>query len=184
MVGGALLLALNAFAEFAPQGTASSIISDSQSQITVAFSPKQGATDAIVTFIGEAKESIQVAAYSFTSPTIAKALLDAQQRGVDVSVVLDKSNETAQYTAATFLENSRVPLRINHRYKIMHSKYMIIDGTSVETGSFNYTKSAEEGNAENVIIVRNNRDLAQAYHSNWQRLWNEGKPYASKRKTD
>jgi len=47
-------------------------------------------------------QQILVQAYSFTSAPIAKALVDAHHRGVNVLAVLDKSNETEKYSAATF----------------------------------------------------------------------------------
>ena len=145
--------------------------------IAVAFSPHQGATAAVVDFIKSAKKSIRVAAYSFTSPEIAHALMQAHEDGIDVAIVLDKSNETGKYSAATYLANSEVPLRIDHRYSIMHDKYIAVDGVSLETGSFNFTKAAENNNAENVIVIKNNPDVAQAYTANWQSLWDESAPY-------
>src|ERR1035438_10512000 len=78
-----------------------------------AFSPNGGATELVVKTIGEARQSIRVAAYSFSSKPIATALLDAHKRGVDVRVVVDKSNATARYTAATFLANEGVPVRVD-----------------------------------------------------------------------
>ena len=59
----------------------------------------------------------------------------------------------------------------------MHDKYMIVDNKNVETGSFNYTASAEHRNAENVVVIRNNKKLAKKYTENWQKLWNESEDY-------
>ncbi len=145
--------------------------------MSVAFSPQQGATASIVKLIGEAKQSIRIAAYSFTSKDIAKALIDAYNRGLDVKAVLDKSNAKAKYTAATFLANVGIPTRIDWRYAIMHNKFMVVDGVTVETGSFNYTKAAEEKNAENVIILHQYPDIAKQYLSRWQELWDESQDY-------
>jgi len=145
--------------------------------IEVAFSPDAGATALEVKAISEAKQSLRVAAYSFTSKPIAEALVAAHKRGVDVQVVLDKSNNRDKYTAATFLANMGIPTRIDSQYSIMHSKYMVIDGDTVETGSFNYTKAAERHNAENVIVIRDNPDLAKVYSQNWKRLWDESGEY-------
>ena len=55
-------------------------------------------------------------------------------------VVVDKSNETARYSAATFLANQGVPVRIDYQYAIMHDKFMVIDGETLETGSFNFNR--------------------------------------------
>ena len=148
------------------------------SDISVSFSPHRGTTEAIVELISEAKQSIDVAAYGFTSTDIARALLKAQERGVAVRLVLDKSNETARYSAATFFMNAHVPLRIDHRYAIMHNKYMIVDHQTVETGSFNFTKAAENNNAENALIIRDDPELAKTYEADWQRLRNESREFS------
>lgn len=143
--------------------------------IQTAFSPNQGGTELIVKTIGEAKESIEVAAYSFTSTSIAKALLDAHNCGVKVRVVLDKSQRTANYSSYIFLSNHNVPTRINSNYAIMHNKFMVIDGKTLQLGSFNYTKAAEEKNAENVMVIRNEIDTIKVYKQQWDKLWNESK---------
>ena len=151
-----------------------------ESNYEVAFSPRAGGTELVVRAISEAKQSIRVAAYSFTSTPIAKALVDAHKRGIDVQAVLDKSQKGERYTSATFLANMGVPVRIDSHYAIMHNKYMVIDGKDVQLGSFNYTKAAEEKNAENVLVIRGNTGLAKAYSQNWQKLWDESEPYAAK----
>jgi phosphatidylserine/phosphatidylglycerophosphate/cardiolipin synthase-like enzyme len=138
----------------------------------VAFSPDRGATALVVKTIGEAKQSIRVAAYSFTSKPIAETLLGAHKRGIDVEVVVDKSNATARYTAATFLANQGVPVRVDYRYAIMHDKFMVVDGATVEEGSFNFTAAAESRNAENVVVLRD-ANVAAKYRQEWERLWLE-----------
>jgi phosphatidylserine/phosphatidylglycerophosphate/cardiolipin synthase-like enzyme len=55
---------------------------------------------------------------------------------------------------------------------------MVIDRTTVETGSFNYTGSANKRNAENALVLRGVPDLAEAYLKEWRRLWDEGESFA------
>lgn len=138
----------------------------------ITFSPSGGATDLVVRTIESAKSSIRVAAYSFTSKPIATALLEARKRGIDVRVVVDKSNATARYTAATFLANQGVPVRVDYRYAIMHDKFIVVDGGIVETGSFNFTAAGEKSNAENVIVLHDPA-VAERYEREWDRLWAE-----------
>jgi len=148
-------------------------LADPPAPAEVAFSPFGQSLELIVKTITSARQSILVAAYSFTSKPIAIALLDAHKRGVDVRLVIDeKANR--KYTAATFLANQDVPVRTNGNYAILHNKFMVIDASTVETGSFNYTKSAAERNAENVLVLRDVPELAQQYTAEWTRLWNEG----------
>lgn len=153
-----LLIASQAFAEVALQD---------------AFSPRQGGTELVVKTITEAKKSIRVAAYSFTSAPIAEALLNAKKRGIDVKVVLDKSNSTARYSSLTFLRNQGVPVRVNYKYAIMHNKFIIVDDNTVQLGSFNYTTAAEERNAENVLVIKDSGKVAEDYVKQWQKLWDE-----------
>jgi phosphatidylserine/phosphatidylglycerophosphate/cardiolipin synthase-like enzyme len=120
----------------------------------------------VVKTIESAKNSIRVAAYSFTSKRIAIALLDAQKRGVDVRVVAERSNATARYTTATFLANQGVPVRLDYRISVMHDKFLIVDGRTLETGSFNFTGAAEARNAENVLVLHD-AALAQQFGQEW-----------------
>jgi len=54
-----------------------------------------------------------------------------------------------------------VPTYIDPVHKIAHNKVMVIDGQTVITGSFNFTKSVEEGNAENLLVINNPPELVQ-----------------------
>ena len=132
----------------------------------VFFSPHDGTTAAIIKEIASAKSEILVQAYSFTSAPIAKSLLDAHKRRIRVEAILDKSQKQDRYTAATFLSNSGIPVYIDSDHGIAHNKIMVIDREVVITGSFNFTRAAEERNAENLLIIRS-RDLAAKYIENW-----------------
>jgi phosphatidylserine/phosphatidylglycerophosphate/cardiolipin synthase-like enzyme len=142
----------------------------------VYFSPKGGCTEAIISQIDRAKTEILVQAYSFTSASIAKALVTAYKRGVKVQAVLDKSQRSEKYTSATFLTNSGIPTYIDDKHAIAHNKVMIIDRAKVITGSFNFTKAAEEKNAENLLIISSN-ELAKLYLDNWQNHRNHSETY-------
>jgi phosphatidylserine/phosphatidylglycerophosphate/cardiolipin synthase-like enzyme len=135
----------------------------------VYFSPSGGCTDAIVATIDNAKKSIRVLAYSFTSAPIAGALKSAHDRGVDVRVILDKSQRTERYSGMTFLIHAGIPTRIDVVHAIAHNKVMVIDGETVITGSFNFTKAAESKNAENLLIIQD-PGLAKLYQANWEKL--------------
>ncbi len=145
----------------------------------VYFSPNGGCTDAIVRELDKAKNTVLVQAYSFTSYRIAKALLDAHKRGVKVEVILDKSQNTHQYSSATFLYNQRISLKIDAQHGIAHNKIIIIDGKTVITGSFNFTKAAEEKNAENLLVIHDKK-LAERYTKNWQEHEKHSEVYRGK----
>ncbi len=133
---------------------------------TVCFVPGEDCEGVIVAEINQARSVILVQAYSFTSMPIAKALVSAKQRGLSVQVILDKSQRSERYSGATFLANAGIRTLIDEQPSIAHSKVIIIDGTSVITGSFNFTRSAQQYNAENLIVIRDGV-LAQHYTENW-----------------
>ena len=133
----------------------------------VYFSPSGGATDAIIEALDDARTSILVQAYSFTSERIAQALARAHARGVQVQVLLDNSQRIQKYTVVDLLNRADIPTLIDADHSIAHNKVMIIDNRIVVTGSFNFTKAAEERNAENLLVI-SDVDLADRYAQNWR----------------
>ncbi|GHD58440.1 hypothetical protein GCM10007350_08310 [Jeongeupia chitinilytica] len=119
-------------------------------------------------------------AYSFTAPDIMQALVAAQARGVDVRVVVDKKRNQgkASQSAMQYVTGHGVQLRVDDHYNIQHDKVIIVDGKTVETGSFNYAPSAETENSENVVVLRDMPDITRQYMAHWQSRWDLGVPYA------
>jgi phosphatidylserine/phosphatidylglycerophosphate/cardiolipin synthase-like enzyme len=150
-----------------PTFPADLVLKNAPAQVYV--SPNGGCTDAVVATIGHAKKSVLVLAYSFTSAPIAGALKAAHDRGLDVRVILDKSQRTERYSGMTFLIHAGIPTWIDVVHAIAHNKVMVIDGETVITGSFNFTKAAEAKNAENVLIIQD-RELAKLYQADWEKL--------------
>ncbi|WP_346659874.1 phospholipase D family protein [Pseudomonas sp. GM_Psu_2] len=131
--------------------------------------------------IGSAKHDLRMMGYSFTSPTISAALAKAARSGVDVKLVLDEhGNEgKASKNAMNYVVNAGVQLRTIDKYKIQHDKVIVVDGQTVETGSFNYTASAAKANSENVLVAWEVPDLAADYLRHWQSRWDQGTDYRS-----
>lgn len=146
-------------------------------EVEVFFSPNGGGTEAIVEELERAQKNVLVQAYSFTSARIAKALVDARKRGLDVQIIVDKSQRNERYTEADFTSHAGITTWIDAAHAIAHNKVMIIDGETVITGSFNFTKAAEEKNAENVLILRKLPALAGEYLDNWHAHQKHSEPY-------
>jgi len=148
----------------------------SANDIQVYFSPHGGCTEAVVENLIKATNSVLVQAYSFTSQPIAKALVEAHQKGVKVEVILDKSQRTERYSEADFLLNAGIPTLIDAKHAIAHNKIMVIDGQTILTGSFNFTKAAENNNAENLLVIQDPA-LANKYTVNWHVHEKHSEPY-------
>jgi phosphatidylserine/phosphatidylglycerophosphate/cardiolipin synthase-like enzyme len=108
-----------------------------------------------------------VQAYSFTSDQITQALIDVYKRGIKVEIILDKSQRTERYTKADTVAQAGIPTLIDSKHAIAHNKIMIIDGKVLITGSFNFTASAEDRNAENLLIIKDQPELVRQYEENY-----------------
>jgi len=174
-----LSIALLLIAVIAGSGQLRPAITDDNVQADVFFSPRGGCTDAVVSTISQAKSEILVQAYSFTSAPIAKALVEAHKRGVHVQIILDRSQRKEKYSSADFTAHAGIPTYIDAAHAIAHNKVMIIDKSALITGSFNFTKAAEEKNAENLLVLRS-KELARGYIENWERHKEHSERYAGK----
>lgn len=133
--------------------------------VAVGFSPSHQCTDIETHLIESAQHEVLLQAYGFSSAQIAAALDVAKARGVDVKVILDRSNEHSSHSGRLDIEQHDIPVWIDSRHPIAHNKVTIVDGGLVETGSFNYTGQGER-NGENCIVIRD-ADLARKYRENW-----------------
>lgn len=149
------------------------VLSHQVKKIEVGFSPGKSAIQLILKSIKNAKKKIDIAAYSFTSKPIAVELVNARERGVLVRILADKKSNKSKYTALNYLSNQNISVRLNNQYSIMHNKFMIIDDSTIETGSFNYTKNAAFHNAENVVVLHEIPKIAIKYIMEFNRLWKE-----------
>jgi phosphatidylserine/phosphatidylglycerophosphate/cardiolipin synthase-like enzyme len=149
--------------------------------IESAFSPDEGSEELVLKVINSSEHSIRLAAYSFTSPPIVKALLSAKMRGIDVRVVVDERGNKgkASIAALNLLVNANIPTRTISVYAIHHDKYIVSDERHVQNGSFNYSQAAAKSNSENVIVIWNNPDLAATFSKHWLSRWEQGTDFKS-----
>jgi phosphatidylserine/phosphatidylglycerophosphate/cardiolipin synthase-like enzyme len=159
----------------APSSPTPAVVS-SAPRIEVAFSPEAGSEALVVKVIASARQSLRLAAYSFTSPAVVRALLDAKKRGVDVRVLIDDrgNRSAASQSAIRLMTGASIPLRVISAYAIHHDKYIVVDGTTTETGSFNFSQAAAKANSENVIVIWNDRIVAAQYQAHWDNRWAKG----------
>ena len=138
------------------------------------FSPDDGTANQIIAALQNAQESIYFLAFSFTSDPIAEALLERATAGVEVAGVFEES----QYHANTGGEFDRLAaagldVRLDGNPNNMHHKVFIIDGKIVVTGSYNFSRSAEERNDENTLIIHN-PEIAAQYLVEFERVFQKG----------
>jgi phosphatidylserine/phosphatidylglycerophosphate/cardiolipin synthase-like enzyme len=150
--------------------------------VTVAFSPRDDVAGLIVDRIAKARESVQVQAYLFTDRRIANALLAARKRGVEVEVIGDAAqNGTGGHPHLKALDRAGARVYLNGMYAAAHDKVVILDGRSdgaaVITGSYNFTRSAQAKNAENVVVISGNRAVTDRFVDNFALQRSHSRPW-------
>ncbi len=135
------------------------------------FSPDDGVAAHIVALIDEAQENVVFAAFSFTSDAIAEAMIAQAGRGVTVAGVFEeeqyRSNRGGEFDR---LRGAGLDVRLDGNVYNMHHKFIVIDGQVVITGSYNFSRSAEERNDENVLAIYDPA-IASQYLAEFERLF-------------
>lgn len=137
------------------------------------FSPQDDTLQAFLQFIGRAKKKIRIADYSFNLEPLVDLLIEKQKRGVDVRLVLDKSQSTgvSEKPAIARLEQAKVPFVVgtSEKHKIMHNKFTVIDDEWVQSGSWNYTSAASD--EDNFFDIEHSATRAKFFMADWQKMF-------------
>ena len=133
--------------------------------------------ESLVTFtLAQAKSRAWVAMYSFTNQTIAQALIDAKNRGVDVRVIVEKQQAAGQYSQHQEVFAAGIPVTIDTNPQLMHHKFAVIDDGAVITGSMNWTGNGVGENNENELVIHSS-ELNQKFALEFQKVWDESNAY-------
>jgi phosphatidylserine/phosphatidylglycerophosphate/cardiolipin synthase-like enzyme len=149
--------------------------SASSKNIETCFSPSEQCDLQIIKFIKSAGKSLDIAIYAITHPDIATAIKEAHHKGIQVRMVVDRTQAAGVASLVDDLKNSGVPLKIGDTpgRAIMHNKFTIVDGVALETGSYNYTKNASDKNSENQIYLHDSK-IIEVYQKDFDSLWANG----------
>ena len=150
--------------------THSTIVLD-KTKVTPLFSPKDKITTTnIIPLINSAKKYIYIPAFTITHDEFVNALILAKNHGVDVKIIIDATNVYAKRSKIKPLRSAGVLVKVENYAGKVHSKSIIIDDKYVIAGSMNFSKSGENKNDENVLIIEDTT-LAKAYRGFFEYLW-------------
>ncbi|WP_175914483.1 phospholipase D family protein [Burkholderia metallica] len=151
--------------------------SNDRASVQFATSPDGQAEALVLRVIDSANSELDVAAYELTNRRIVTHLIERARAGVQVRVVLDRSQLDGRGSKLADLVAAGIPVRIDMAVPLMHDKFIVADGDTTQTGSMNYTQAGAYHNAENVLVIWHHAAVAAAVRTAWTRLWNESKPY-------
>jgi phosphatidylserine/phosphatidylglycerophosphate/cardiolipin synthase-like enzyme len=136
------------------------------------FSPVDDVMKKLVAEVNRAQKSVKFIIFTYTHPDLSSAMIARAKAGIKVEGVIE--NLAATQGALVPLFCARVLVRTDGNKYTMHHKVIIIDGTTVITGSFNFTKSADDSNDDNILIIRSPA-VAALYEQEEARRYAEGK---------
>lgn len=142
--------------------------------VQAGFSPEGSARALVLASINHAKVSIDMMAYSFQAKDIVSALVHAEKRGVKVRAVIDKHRNAGAVSQKGYCVGTGkwcIALRFDDHYHLQHDKLMIVDGNTLETGSFNFAQSAEVANSENVLVIRDEPAVISQFQAHFDSRW-------------
>ncbi len=143
----------HAFGGDSPRNTSQRAFELGPNTVEIYFAPEDGVERQIRAEIGEADKTIEFMAFSFTSKPIAETMADRMKWGVKVRGLMETRGSDTRYSRDDFLKGRGATIYLDNNPKSMHHKVIVVDGKTVITGSYNFSKSAETRNDENVLIV-------------------------------
>jgi phosphatidylserine/phosphatidylglycerophosphate/cardiolipin synthase-like enzyme len=139
-------------------------------EVEVYFSPDDEVAERLQSLIAMAEERIDFLAFVFTSDPIAQALIAQESDGVMVRGVIERGQANNSGSEVGRLLLAGVDLRLDANQNKMHHKVIVIDGEIVVTGSYNFSRNAEEDNDENVVILHS-EEIARHYLIEFERIY-------------
>ncbi len=140
----------------------------------VLFSPRGSIREAIIKTIISSKDTIDIAAFTFTAGEIAEALYNAKESGVEIRIIIDRKQVEYKYPVIEFLKEEGFNLQFlkGNIGGSMNNTFVIFDGKLIVTGSYNWTEYAEKFNFENVLFI-DDSDVVEKYKVEFESLYNK-----------
>lgn len=139
--------------------------------LSVYFSPQDNVIKSqIIPLVNKSKTSIYMPTFLITHRELTSALISAKKRGVKIKVIIDAANASNKYSKHQQLRDNGIEVKVENYAGKMHAKTMIIDEKYVVIGSMNFSRSGEEKNDENTVIL-NNPQIAKFLIKQFNIIW-------------
>jgi len=148
-------------------------------EVALLFSPLGGCDQALVKLARASQMYLDAACYTFSLGSVADELIAAKGRGVRVRVIADRSQAPQTWAPAKRLVAAGIPVKVNSHAGLMHDKFLVADGKSIATGSFNWTKAAVEKNDENLVVFTQEPAVAATFAAQFDRMWADTTRFAA-----
>ena len=138
----------------------------------VYFSPGKECLDAILNQIKLTKQTIKICLFTISDDRITDALIEKHQRGVSIKVLTDNDKLYDKGSDIRKFVKTGIPVKVDITDSHMHHKFALFDKKTTLTGSYNWTRSAERYNHENILIT-NSSNIFKQFDKEFNNLWKE-----------
>jgi len=163
------------FGELSLAGPSAQRLAQPGAAVEVYFAPEDGVSQRVVALIGEARAEVTFLAFSLTSDDIVTALAGKAAEGVPVRGVMDAGQARSLGSRFEELRQAGVDVRLDGNPDRMHHKVIVIDGQTVLTGSYNFSRSAETQNDENLVVLHDEA-VAAKFLEEFERVFSLASP--------
>lgn len=137
--------------------------------IMIFFGPENQVMPAIISEVQAAQSAIRFMAFSFTYDELGSAMLNRARQGVQVEGVFEQRGSETQFSELRPMFCAGLDVRQDGNGFTMHHKVVIIDNTTVITGSFNFSENAVSSNDENLVVIKD-PDLVTQFIAEYERV--------------
>jgi cardiolipin hydrolase len=139
-------------------------------QIKIAFSPGVECRNLIIELIESATQSLDICVFTISDDQISRAILRAMNKGTQIRIITDNDKAADQGSDIQTLYDEGIEVKTDQSEFHMHHKFLIADGETVLTGSYNWTRNAAEYNEENIICITST-EVAVRFQKEFDVLW-------------
>ncbi|MCZ2846185.1 MAG: phospholipase D-like domain-containing protein [Candidatus Bathyarchaeota archaeon] len=140
--------------------------------ITTYFTKQVDVKSIILELLDGASTQVNVAVAWFTEPKLFKKLIEIQERGVNVELIITahEFNRNSPNDYSIIEDHGGFYAEIGNDEQLMHMKFCVIDFKTVISGSANWSKSAFSKHNEEVTVVEENLPRANDFMAEFERL--------------
>jgi cardiolipin hydrolase len=146
--------------------------SDREVRSEAYFSPADDCAQQLAGMFRSTRDTVDVCVFTITDDRVSEAIIEAHRRGVTVRVISDDEKAFDPGSDIMRLEQAGVPVRVDRTRYHMHHKFALFDRQRLVTGSYNWTRSANDYNEENFIVTGDAR-LVDRFSKVFSELWQQ-----------
>jgi len=148
------------------------LVARSPEKSTAFFSPGESCVEVIIHQIRHAVRRAHICVFTISDDRVAEAIMTSHKKGLDIKIITDNEKSSDLGSDIHRLAKAGIAVKMDNTPNHMHHKFMVVDESSLLTGSYNWTRSAARYNHENIVLIRES-GVVRSFLKEFERLWKE-----------